>query len=412
MRLLMGLMAGAALAAFAAGAQAQGIKAEVMHQWVSAGEAAAIKVIADRYNAAGGEWVDNAIAGGDPLMAAELGRLTAGDPPVAMQFPAGDEMIALVEGGMLRPLDEIFAETGFDKVLPKDFIESISVDGHIYAIPVNNHGQSWLWYNKSVLEKAGATEPVTWDDLFAAMDQIKAAGIIPIAIGGQNWQNRIMFIGVLATKGGAELYNKVLADRDDAAIRSPEFATVVETFLRIRDYADEGNINRDWNIAANMAITGEAGFYIQGDWGKGEFTAAGQTAGKEFGCVILGEGGARNFIMSSDTFVFPAGDESLTEAQDLLAKVMIDPQTQAEFNAKKGSLPARIDVDPSTVDACTAYGLEAMAKPEQQLASIEFYGTGDFSGAVDDLIGQAWTNPAMTVDDFVDRFATIAATIP
>ena len=204
----------------------------------------------------------------------------------------------------------------------------------------------------------------------------------------------------------------MLADRDDAAIRSAEFKAVVETFLRIRDYADEGNINREWNVAANMAITGEAGFYIQGDWGKGEFTAAGQTAGKEFGCVILGEGGTRNFIMSSDTFVFPAGDASLTEAQDLLAKVMIDPATQAEFNAKKGSLPARIDVDPSTVDACTAYGLEAMARPEQQLASIEFYGTGDFSGAVDDLIGQAWTNPAMTVDEFVDRFATIAATIP
>jgi glucose/mannose transport system substrate-binding protein len=221
-----------------------------------------------------------------------------------------------------------------------------------------------------------------------------------------------MFLGVLATKGGAELYNAALGGRDEAAIRSPAFKEVVETFLRIRDYADEGNINRDWNVAANMMITGQAGFYIQGDWGKGEFTAAGQTAGNEFGCVILGEGGARNFIISADSFVFPAGDDGLVEAQNLLAKVMMDAETQAEFNAKKGSLPARIDVDPSTVDACTQYGLSAMAKPEQQLASIEFLGSGDFSGAVDDLIGQAWTNPEMTADQFVDQFASIAATIP
>jgi glucose/mannose transport system substrate-binding protein len=412
MRMMIGLLLGTALAALPASALAQGVKAEVMHQWTSAGEAAAIAVIAERYNAAGGQWIDTAITGGDNLMAAELARLTGGNPPAAMQFPAGDEMIGLVEQGLLRPLDELFAETGFDKVLPALFLESITYDGHIYAIPVNNHGQSWLWYNKSVLAEAGAAEPVTWDDFFAAMDKIKAAGKIPIAIGGQNWQNRIMFIGVLATKGGAELYNKVLADRDDTVIRSPAFKEVVETFLRIRDYADEGNINRDWNIAANMAITGQAGFYIQGDWGKGEFTAAGQTAGNEFGCVILGDGATRNFIMSSDAFVFPAGDDSLEEAQDLLAKVMIDPATQAEFNARKGSLPARVDVDPSTVDSCTAYGLEAMAKPEQQLASIEFFGSGDYSGAVDDLIGQIWTNPAMTADEFVEQFATISATIP
>ena len=26
-----------------------------------------------------------------------------------------------------------------------------------------------------------------------------------------------------------------------------------------------------------------------GDWAKGEFTAAGQTAGKEYGCTIVGD---------------------------------------------------------------------------------------------------------------------------
>jgi glucose/mannose transport system substrate-binding protein len=414
MRLHVSLMAGVALSVLlAGGAAAQDKpKAEVMHQWTSAGEAAAIKVIADAYNAAGGEWVDTAITGGDALMAGELARLTGGNPPAAMQFPAGDEMIALVEQGLLRPLDDIFAETGFDKVLPAAFLESISYEGHIYAIPVNNHGQSWIWWNTEVLKAAGVEPPVTWEDAFAGMQKVKDSGKIGIAIGGQNWQNRIMFIGVLATKGGAELYNKVFEDRDDAAIRSPEFKEVVETFLKIRDYADEGNINRDWNVAANMAITGEAGFYIQGDWAKGEFAAAGQTPGVEYGCTILGDGTTHNFIMSSDAFVFPAGDAALTEAQDLLARVMIDQKVQAGFNAAKGSLPARVDVDPSLVDACTAYGLEQMNKPEQQLLSLEFFGSGDYSGAIDDLIGQVWTNPAMTADEFVEQFATISATIP
>src|SRR5213592_4599597 len=40
-------------------------KAEVIHWWTSGGESAAVKQLAEAYNKAGGQWVDNAIAGGD-----------------------------------------------------------------------------------------------------------------------------------------------------------------------------------------------------------------------------------------------------------------------------------------------------------------------------------------------------------
>ena len=41
---------------------------------------------------------------------------------------------------------------------------------------------------------------------------------------------------------------------------------------------------------------------IMGDWAKGEFIAAGQTAGKEFGCTVLRPGG---YVIGGDVFVFP-----------------------------------------------------------------------------------------------------------
>ena len=41
-----------------------------------------------------------------------------------------------------------------------------------------------------------------------------------------------------------------------------------------------------------MVITGKAGMQVMGDWAKGEFIAAGLTAGKEYGCAIVGEGAA------------------------------------------------------------------------------------------------------------------------
>jgi len=413
MRMKLGLYFGTALAALVAGsAHGQELKAEVMHQWTSAGEAAAVKVLADRFTAAGGEWVDAATTGGENLMAVEIARVTGGNPPTSMQFPLGAEMVSLASQGLLQNLDTVATEGKWADVLPRIFLHGITYEGHIYAAPVNNHGQNWLWYNKKVLADAGAAEPKTWDEFFAAADKLKAAGVIPVAVGGQAWQLRIVFSGFLASKGGAELYNKVLGDRDEAAIRSPEFKTVVETFQKLRDYADPGNANRDWNVATNMVISGEAGFNFMGDWAKGEFSAAGQTAGTEYGCVLLNNGGASNFIMSGDIFVFPTHkDDSQLAAQNLLATVMMDPETQALFNAQKGSVPARIDVDASSVDACTQYGLSVLAVPEQQLGSVEFLGTGDFVGAYGDLVGQLWVDTSMTADQFVDQLVTIATTI-
>ena len=43
------------------------LNAEVIHWWTSGGESAAIAVFADAFNAAGGKWVDNAVAGGSAI---------------------------------------------------------------------------------------------------------------------------------------------------------------------------------------------------------------------------------------------------------------------------------------------------------------------------------------------------------
>jgi len=410
MRKKLGLYFGAFLVA--SSAYGQQLPAEVMHQWTSAGEAAAVKVLAERFNAAGGKWVDAATTGSENLMAVEIARVTGGTPPTSMQFPLGADMVSLASQGLLQNIDKVAADGKWADVLPKMFLDAITYDGHVYAAPVNNHGQNWLWYNRKVLADAGAGEPKTWDEFFAAADKLKAAGVVPVAMGGQAWQLRIVFSGILASKGSAELYNKVLGARDEAAIRSDEFKAVVETFRKLRGYSDPGNANRDWNVATNMVLSGEAGFNFMGDWAKGEFSAAGQKAGVEYGCVLLNNGGASDFIMSGDIFVFPTHkDGSQIDAQNLLASVMMDPVTQALFNAQKGSVPARIDVDTSSVDACTQYGLSVLAVPAQQLGSVEFLGTGDFVGAYGDLVGQLWVDTSMTTDQFVNQFVTIATTI-
>ncbi|MFV0361304.1 MAG: carbohydrate ABC transporter substrate-binding protein, partial [Tropicimonas sp.] len=88
-------------AVFVAIGAAEAEEAEVMHWWVSAGESAAVNEIAMAYEAQGGTWVDNAIAGGEIAIANIVSRITGGNPPTANQIPLGKQVDDLVMAGLL-----------------------------------------------------------------------------------------------------------------------------------------------------------------------------------------------------------------------------------------------------------------------------------------------------------------------
>ena len=50
-----------------------------------------------------------------------------------------------------------------------------------------NLGVVGFWYNKALFKQAGITAPpATWHELFSAITKLKAASIIPIAIGSKD----------------------------------------------------------------------------------------------------------------------------------------------------------------------------------------------------------------------------------
>jgi glucose/mannose transport system substrate-binding protein len=110
--------------------------------------------------------------------------------------------------------------------------------------------------------------------------------------------------------------------------------------------------------------------------------------------------------MGGDVFVFPKiEDPAQKAAQDKLAEVMFAPQTQIEFNMKKGSVPVRLDVDVSDMDVCAQKGMAELRDPAQQIPSDNFLSTPDLVGAVQDAVTQFWHNPSMKVETFIENYA-------
>lgn len=369
--------------------------ADVVHWWTSGSEARSISVIAKAFEAKGGGWKDSAVVGGSAARASAINRIMGGEPPTAMQWNLGVDLLNLAGQGLLAPLDPVASSGKWSVVLPSLIKDQLNAGGRTIAVPVTVHADNWMFYNTKVLQQLGLSAPKTWDAFLADAPKIKAAGITPIALGGQPWQERVFFNSVLVGVAGKDAYRKLFVEKNAEFAKSPEVIKALKTFKDLKVFVDEGSPGRNWNDATNMVITGKAAVQFMGDWAKGEFAAAGQTPGKEYGCMMA-PGNQDAYILVVDTFAFPKnGGDALSKAQVELANTIMDPAVQVALAKVKGSIPARTDVDISGMDQCVQLGKAVSSKPENQLPNFAMALSGDMMGAVHDAITKFWNDKSI-----------------
>ncbi len=336
---------------------------EVLHWWTSGGEAAALNVLKGNLEKQGVKWNDMPVAGGggEAAMTSVRARVTAGNPPTAVQL-LGFDIQDWAKQGVLADLNAVAAKEGWDKTVPTALQAFSKYDGKWIAAPVNVHSTNWVWANKSVLDKAGVTKlPTNFDEFMVAAEKVQKAGFIALAHGGQPWQDATLFDSVVLATGGIDFYQKALVQKDKAALGSPTMLKAFDRMGQLRKLVDKDFSNRDWNLASAMVITGKAGFQMMGDWAKGEFIAAKKKPGVDFICMRFpGTQGMVSF--NSDQFaMFKVGGDKAA-AQMKMAAAVMDPSFQSAFNVVKGSVPARTDVPDTAFDDCGKKGIKDLAE--------------------------------------------------
>jgi glucose/mannose transport system substrate-binding protein len=406
-RMITAALAAATACGFAGTAAATDL--EVTHWWTSGGEAAAVAELAKAFDATGNKWIDGAIAGSGgtarPIM---ISRITGGDPMGATQFNHGRQAEELVQSGLMRDFTDLAAKEKWAEIIrPKGLLDSCTLDGKIYCVPVNIHSWQWLWLSNKAFADAGVPVPKNWDEFVAAAPALEAKGIVPLAVGGQPWQASGAFDVLMIAIGGKDTYLKVFQDKDETVAAGPEVAKVFKAADDARKMSAKTN-QQDWNQATNMVITGKAGGQIMGDWAQGEFAVAGQVAGKDYTC-LPGLGVNEIISTAGDAFYFPVqSDAAKTAAQDVLASTLLAPATQVAFNLKKGSLPVRGDVDLAAANDCMKKGLDILAKGNT-IVSVDQLLSADTQKQKEDLAAEFFSNPSLTVEDAQKRFAEIIA---
>jgi glucose/mannose transport system substrate-binding protein len=329
----------------------------MLHWWTSGGEAAALNVIKEAVAKQGYTWKDVPVAGGGggAAMTTLKASVAAGNPPTALQI-LGYYAIDYSEDGKLADITALADKGGWAKVVPTALQKFTTTDGKWGAVPVNIHSVNWIWVNKDLMDKIGGTEPKNFDEFVALLDKAKKAGVIPLALGGQPWQEATMFDSIVASTGGTDFYKKAFIDLDESALKSDTMKKSFDNLAKLRDYLDPNYSGRDWNLATAMVIKGDALLQVMGDWAKGEFKAANKEAGKDFLCYRF-PGTDGSVFYNTDMFAFFKVPADRQAAQLALAETTMSPEVQSAFNVLKGSVPVRMDVSDAAFDACGKKGI-------------------------------------------------------
>ncbi|ABO68471.1 MULTISPECIES: ABC transporter substrate-binding protein [Geobacillus] len=342
------------------GSQKAGEKLEIFSWWTGAGEEDGLKALIKLFQEKHPDIeVENAaVAGGAGTNAKAVlaSRMQGDDPPSTFQVHGGAELNeGWVAAGKMEPLNDLYEQEGWMDKFPEALIDMVSKDGNIYSVPVNIHRGNVLWYNKKVFADNGLQPPKTFDEFFEVADQLKAKGVTPLALGDKEpWTATHLFETVLLGTLGTDNYQKLW--NGELSFDAPQVKQAVETFKKMLGYINEDHSSRNWQDAAQLVAEGKAAMYVMGDWAKGYFVNDLKLkVNEDFGYVPTPNTDGK-FMVITDTFGLPKGVKNPDDVKKFLA-LLGSVEGQDAFNPLKGSIPARIDADPSKYDE---YGKQTM----------------------------------------------------
>jgi len=333
---------------------------EIFSWWTGAGEEDGLLALIDLFESKYPDVaVENAaVAGGAGTNAKAVlaARMQGNDPPSTFQVHGGAELNeSWVAADMMEPLNDFYEEYELMDKFPEELIDLVSKDGNIYSVPVNIHRGNVIFYNKAVFEENGISEPTTLDEFMDVLQQLQDAGVTPLAMGDKEaWTATQIFENLLLATLGPDDYRNLWTG--DVAFDDDRIVEAAEYFQTILGYVNEDHASRNWQDAAQLVGEGEAGMTNMGDWAKGYFSNDLELeTNVDFGYFAF-PGTTEDFMVITDTFGLPKGVEDPELVKEFL-NVLASQEGQDAFNPLKGSIPARVDADPSKYDE---YGTDTM----------------------------------------------------
>lgn len=237
----------------------------------------------------------------------------------------------LIKVGMSMDITKYYDEYGWaDELTTVALARAELYDGK-HGVAFQESSEA-VYYNKALFEQAGITElPQTYEELVAAAEKLKAAGITPITMGGTvNWHVMRLLDALIETKCGADKADELTQGDGDWGAE----ACITEAFTELKKWGDEyfndGFMAISQDDAAQLFFTGQAAMAFEGDWFGPQSVDAGMTA-DQFSIFTFPTGTGRLYGFGELLYV-----TQNAKNPDLAAK-FLDYMISEEGQAKLGS---------------------------------------------------------------------------
>lgn len=336
----------------------------------------------------------------------------SGDAPDVYMERGGGELADHVEAGLTRDLSEDSADV-IDTL--GGSVAGWQVEGSTYALPFSV-GVVGFWYNKAMFEEAGVSStPTSWDDMYAVIDQLEAAGMTPLSVGAGDAWPAAHYWYYFSLR---ECSQDVLTD----AVTSLDFTD--ECFVRAGDDVERLVADAPFNkgflstpaqsgptSASGLLATGKVAMEMQGHWEPGVMqglTEDGAGLGDDLGWFAFpsvegGEGDPAAALGGGDAWA--VSQEAPDVAVDFVNYLLSD-EVQRGFAENDMGLPT----NPAAGDAVSDPALSSLLAVRDEAPYVQLYFDTAFGasvgGAMNDEIALMFAEQA-SPQDVVD--ATQAA---
>ncbi|WP_108249427.1 ABC transporter substrate-binding protein [Planctomonas deserti] len=249
-----------------------------------------------------------------------------------------------IEAGASLNLEEYYDEYGWAERFSETTMATVTQYGGYDGVPYTQRGEA-LFYNKDLFAQAGVDAvPTTYDELVAAAEKLKAAGITPIQFGGTvNWHVMRLLDSILEAKCGADGYQALVTKEASWA----EEPCVTETFTEFgkwtSDYLNPGFISINNDESSALFFSGEAAMALEGDWFNQSVRDNGMDE-STVGIFPFPTGTNRLYGFNENNYITSNSDHADEAAKFL--DYLTSEEAQQELIAAFGSQSVNINVKP------------------------------------------------------------------
>jgi len=198
--------------------------------------------------------------------------LNSGDAPDIFMARGGGKLTDIVEAGQVMDLTDKI-DPAVKEAIGEGTFSAFTADGKTYGMPIAVL-PGGMFYSKDLFTQAGVAEtPTTIDELDAAVDQLKTAGIAPIALGAKAAWPAAHWYFFFALR---ECSQDVMEDAGSLDFSDPcwlKAAEDLQTFADTEPFNDgflTTSAQQGAGSSAGMIANHQAAMELMGGWNVGQ----------------------------------------------------------------------------------------------------------------------------------------------